>query len=307
MKGLELAREYYEKVGAPMLQQRFGELANRIAVGLAGPGSECFGYDDEISRDHDWGPAFCMWLTLEDYHKHAGDLQKAYEELPRVFNGFGPRRASPGEEFRVGPCSTAAFYSIFTGLARPPATLKEWLAIPEVSLATCTNGQVFSDPLGEFSRWRDCLLAYYPEDVWLKKIASRCFTTAQSGQYNFARSMNRGETFAAFWSLTEFCIDLMALVFLLNKRYAPFEKWMHRAVKDLPLLGEWTHSVVSKLISPLEVDKQLLAEEACSAIIRELRSQALSDSASDFLLDHAHSVHSRIADPGLRQRFAVVS
>jgi hypothetical protein len=99
----------------------------------------------------------------------------------------------------------------------------------------------------------------------------------------------------------------MALVFLLNKRYAPFPKWMHRAVKDLPLLGEWAHRVVSDLISQLTVDRQFMAEEACSVIIRELRSQELSDSSSDFLLDHAHSVHSRIADAGLRQRFAVVS
>lgn len=307
MKGLPLAREYYDQLGAPMLRQRFGEIEGRIAVGLVGPGSECFGYDDETSRDHDWGPAFCMWLTSDDYRQHGRELQKAYEELPGAFKGFGPRRASPGEEFRVGACPTVNFYATFTGLERPPATLREWLSIPEASLATCTNGQVFADPLGEFSRWRGALLAHYPEDVRLKKIASRCFTIAQSGQYNLPRSLKRGEPFAAFWFVAQLCVDIMSLVFLLNRRYAPFQKWMHRAVKDLPLLGEWAHGVVAELISPFSEDRPSLAEEACSLIIRELQSEGLTDASSDFLLDHAHSVHSRIADAALRQRFTVVA
>ena len=308
MKGLQLAQEYYTQIGEPMLRDRFGEIVDRIAVGFAGPGSECFGFDDEISRDHDWGPAFCIWLTDDDYQKYGKDLRSAYEELPKVFEGFGPRLASPGEEFRVGPCPTVTFYTIYLGINHLPSTLKEWLAIPDASLATCTNGQVFSDPLGEFSRWREALLVFYPEDVRLKKIASRCVTIAQSGQYNLPRSLKRGENFAAHWAVAQCCIDMMSLIFLLNKRYAPFHKWLHRAVKDLPLLGEWAHSTVIDLVSPTDLGQKVpVAEEACAIIIRELRSQGLTDSSSDFLLDHGHSVHERISDDDLRRRFTIVS
>lgn len=308
MKGLQLAQEYYHHLGAPMLRDRFGDLTDRIAVGLVGPGSECFGFDDEISQDHDWGPAFCMWLTSADYRQYGRDLQEAYEQLPKTFMGFGPRIASPGEEFRVGVCPTVTFYATYTGLDHPPNTLKEWLPISEALLATCTNGQVFSDPLGEFSRWREVLLAFYPEDIRLKRIASRCLTIAQSGQYNLPRSLKRRELFAAHWSVAQFCADMMSLIFLLNKRYAPFHKWMHRAVKDLPLLGEWAHSLVIDLIAPTDLnEKPPVIEAACAVIIRELQSQGLTDSSSDFLLDHGHSVHSRIRDDGLRQRFTVIS
>jgi hypothetical protein len=55
MKGLELSRQYFTDVAEPLLKRDFPALYPRLAAGLAGNGSECFGYDDEISRDHDWG------------------------------------------------------------------------------------------------------------------------------------------------------------------------------------------------------------------------------------------------------------
>ena len=66
-KGLELSQEYYETIGRPVLEELFPAYMDKIAVGLVGEGSECFGYDDMISMDHDYGPSFCIWLTKKDY------------------------------------------------------------------------------------------------------------------------------------------------------------------------------------------------------------------------------------------------
>ena len=307
MRGLDLAEEYYRAVGADMVREYFGAFSDRIAVGLAGPGSECFGLDDEISRDHDWGPGFCLWLTDEDDSRVGEALQQAYAQLPSVFLGFGPRQSSPGEEWRVGVSRTSAFFARFTGLNRPPATHQEWLWIPEHALATCTNGKVFFDPLGDFSLWRWTLLGYYPEDVRLKKIASLCLTIGQTGQYNFTRSMKRSESFSAAYCALKFCTDALALVFLLNRRYAPFYKWLHRAVRDLPVLGPLMHERVADLLrSESPADQAQTMEGITGLLIGEMKRQGLSDSSSDFLLDHASGVHAQISDPQLRQRLSVV-
>ena len=50
-----------------MIERNFPKLVGRYAAGMVGEGSGCFGFDDEISRDHDFGPGFCIWLTDDDY------------------------------------------------------------------------------------------------------------------------------------------------------------------------------------------------------------------------------------------------
>ena len=75
--GLRLARDYYETFGRPMIEKEFPAYMDKIAVGLAGRGSDCFGYDDEASRDHDWGPDFCMWVTDETWQEIGEALQQA--------------------------------------------------------------------------------------------------------------------------------------------------------------------------------------------------------------------------------------
>ena len=307
MKGLNLAEAYYNAHGAKMIARQFGSYARRIAVGFVGPGSECFGFDDDISRDHDWGPGFCLWLTAEDFKKIGADLQEAYAALPETFMGYGPRVASPAEAGRTGVNTISTFYQTYCGLDRLPASLGEWLNISEQSLATCTNGKVFDDSLGDFSRWREALLKFYPEDVRLKKMASRCLTAAQAGQYNVERSFKRNEFVAALYSEARFCEAVVSLVFLLNKRYTPFYKWMHAAMKELPVLGKLISLMISDLISRSDHHAKLaIIEEICSRIIDQLHQGELSDSNSDFLLDHAYSIHSRISDPNLRERFSMI-
>jgi hypothetical protein len=50
MKSLESSRRFYKEDVAGLIHTKFGEYEDRIAVGIAGEGSDCFGYDDHIMR-----------------------------------------------------------------------------------------------------------------------------------------------------------------------------------------------------------------------------------------------------------------
>ncbi len=297
MKGLKLAEAYYHDIGAPMIERLFPHYIKKIAAGFVGPGSECFGFDDHISRDHDWGPGFCLWLPHEIYIEIGKSLQEEYDKLPEVYKGYGPRKISEGEEGRIGVNSIPSFYRLYTGLDHYPEEINEWIRIPEQSLATCTNGKVFTDPLGLFSHWRNHLLGFYPEDLRLKKIASRCANIAQTGQYNWQRSLDRNAYYAALYSEIKFSSEVISLVFLLNRRYKPFYKWEHRAVKDLQILGKTVYSLIESFFaSKDQKEKKALINQICERLITELQNQGLSDARGDFLLDHAHNIHTKIKD-----------
>ena len=302
MKGLELSEKYFTEVGAPMIAAKFPEYRDKIAAGLVGDGSECFGFDDEISRDHDWGPSFCLWLTQQDYETIGQALQAEVDALPKDFEGVSSRTESAWGGGRTGVFEIGQFYKRFIGLDHPPTTLLEWRAVPEANLAITTNGKIFVDPLGDFTTFRKKLKDFYPEDVRLKKIASRCMTIAQAGQYNYLRCVKREEYVAAQWAETKFITDTISLGFLLNKQYRPFFKWMHRALKDLPVLGSDLHQGLANLVSihednlegSLYDQKNQLMEAISQLLIEELRRQGLSDSPSNFLLDHGPIVQSKI-------------
>ena len=308
MKGLDLAEQYFFEYGLPMIKNQFGDMAQHVAAGLVGPGSECYGFDDHLSRDHDWGPGFCLWINAEDFMQIGERLQTSYQSLPKKFKGYGPRRSSVGEEHRVGVTKTEQFYKIYTGLDHPPANVKEWLRIPEEALSISTNGKVFWDPSGQFSSWRKKLKQYYPEDVRIYKIAMLGVRLAQSGQYNFSRSFKRGEVFAQRYAEIQFCDDALSFTFLLNKQYAPFYKWRHRSVKDLSILGSCIYKKISDLFGTDDGNRKIkMIDRICHELIHELKAQGLTDQDSSFMLDHVASITDRLQDRSLRHRFSMVS
>lgn len=93
MKGLDLCRGFFQAHGKPLIKENFSFIRDRIAAGIVGEGSECLGFDDAVSRYHDWGPGFCLWLTDEDSDEFGPALQDAYERLPRNYMGFQRKTA----------------------------------------------------------------------------------------------------------------------------------------------------------------------------------------------------------------------
>ncbi len=305
MKGIELCEKFYLKYGAPLIHESFPEIEGLIAVALAGSGSECFGYDDEVSRDHDFEPGFCLFLPDEDQvnRKQAFALERAYAKLPMEFMGVRRNQLSPVGGNRHGVIRISDFFSDKTGRADGDLTWREWFYLPEQSLAEATNGKVFRDDLGLLSAVRE-RLSYFPKDVCLKKLAGNLLLMGQSGQYNYSRAVARSDTAAAQLSAIEFAKSAMHVIFLLNEHYMPYYKWTFRALRELPLLS-FLHEPLEYLISHENTEeeslkKKAMMEEIEESIVSQLRERKLTDFSGGEMEGHAYAVNDKIVGGDIR-------
>lgn len=313
MKGIEQARKFYTEVGIKMIADEFGDYQNRIAVGLAGHGSECFGFDDEVSCDHDFEVGFCMWLTREDEEKIGFKLLRAYDKLKEEYalkNGFSASRQSTAGASAQGVYTIDDFYRRYTGCDGAPRTWQDWLYTDSLFFAEATNGEVFRDDLGEFSKIRNQILKGMPEDVRAKKIGSLAVNMAQTGQYNYARCLKHGEDGAAMLALCEFVKGACAMAFLLEKKHMPYYKWAFKAMRTLNKFGE--------LVSPLEFlltadndengkkVKREIVEDVCCAFAKEINEQFDLGVEGRYLEPFGYAIQKRIKNAEIRNLHVIL-
>lgn len=357
VSGLKLARAFWTQMGKPMIAAKYPQYAGRIAAGLVGHGSECYGFDDAYSQDHDFGPRFCLWLTDEDYAAIGEQLEVDYEALPRKFSVDAQGRVtfeaharsdasgafpsagagSPvtpraqGANRRDGVFRIGDFFESITGYRTAPAQTAphEWLMLAESTLAAATNGEVFADPTGQFSKTRQGFKDM-PDDVRLALISKRLGMIAQAGQYNLPRSLKRGDGAAAWLSIHEFVQATASLVFLVNVPmvvgYMPYYKWQFAALRKLsgsmfallPNVGEQLETVMrlssaacyggagfgegGKGAAPAIKKINDIVEQIAADIVRELKREHLTTSGETFLEWQRPYVEDHIAsdDPVLK-------
>ena len=300
MQGLKEAKQLYLSHGQQMIHELFPKYEGRIAVGLAGHGSECFGFDDEQSRDHDFPLGFCLWIDDETDREIGIELSRAYRALPIR----AAKEHSAMAEKSRGVCRISDFYRRYTGTGAAPEELMHWLSLPSHALAEATNGQVWRDDQGLFSGIRETLLHGMPEDVRLKKLAARALEMAQCGQYNYPRMIKRGEYGAAMLCLTRFVNAACEGIYLINRRHMPYYKWQLRGMESLEKMAYMKEALEFLLTAENDAEgsklKELVIEDICKEFIINLKRQELTDGNWDYLEPHAFRIISRIENRELR-------
>lgn len=305
MQGLEISKNFYREYGEPMLREQFPELLDKIAVGLTGSGSECYGFDDDVSRDHDFEAGFCIFLPGEDKvdRRCAFLLERAYSKLPKEYAGLKRSVISPVGGNRHGVIRREDFFTDKVGTADGKLSDAQWLSIPEYALCEAVNGEVFHDGDGAFTAIREAL-GRYPEDIRRKKLAGNLLLMAQSGQYNYGRCLAHGESGAAQLAVNAFVESAMSCVFLLNGRYKPYYKWSFRAMRSLELLWQLADSFEFLLTGENTVEnaevKTDVIEDICALVIGVLKDQGLTDAVCGDLEKHAYSVNDSVGDAAIR-------
>ena len=257
-KGLDICREYFEEVGLPMLREKFPEYLDEIAVGLVGEGSDCYGFDDEYSRDHDWGPEFCIWVSDSTYEKTGKELEKAYSGLPAEFKGIKRAAAVQGNG-RRGVIKISDFcrrllgvwdQRIFEKKAGEPVAIRElidWSSVSDAGLSAFVNGQVWHDPSGLFSALREDVASGYPESVLYRKLAQGCGEFSQAGQYNLIRCIKRGDNVSAEIMKADGMRAACKLAYYIENRFPPHDKWLYKGLDGL-MGGESVRSALDTLM-----------------------------------------------------------
>ena len=244
LNGLRLSRDYYEQFGKAAFgsadakwnqdDSRDSQELDGICFAKLGEGSECFGLDDLLSKDHDFGPGFCIFVTRNQFDKYGEELEKLYNELPDNFRGFSRPKSIAGAP-RNGVIIVEDFLGRILELSGSELeflmenkTLSEevWLRTEDWRLKTVTNGEIFDGENSVYESIYSGLKKGYPDAIWRRRLAQKLGEICQSGQYNYQRLMVRQDLYGAILVLHDFERKVVEFLFLINRVYAPHEKWM---------------------------------------------------------------------------------
>ncbi len=245
IKGRELCRGFFLDTAKPVLDKYFPDL--RYSAGLLGYGSDVLGYDDEVSRDHMWGPRFYLFLAPADMVRKEEILSVLARNLPYTYRGYsvnfsrpdpndhGVRRPEFVTSGTVDPLIfTETFDDFLTeqlGTSSPEAmSAADWLTVSEHRLLSLAAGTFFEDRLG--LRGRLEAIRYYPETVRRYRIASNWDILA-SEQAFVRRCADVGDDLGSRIVAARMAERLMRLCFLYKKVYAPYSKWFGTAFAQL--------------------------------------------------------------------------
>ncbi len=237
LPGLDLCEAYYWESVRPIVLRHFPSLPH--AAALIGYGSDVIGCDTPLSRDHMWGPRMQIFLSCVDFDSNRQRLDQALRnELPTTFRGYSTHFGPPDQEgislltsIESGPVNhlievttLEEFWERELGVDPflDPTPL-DWLTFQEHRLLTLTAGRVFHDDLNLHAVREQ--FAYYPTDVWLYLLASQWMLISQEEPF-MGRTGENGDELGSRVIAARLVERLMRLCFLMEKRYAPYSKWL---------------------------------------------------------------------------------
>lgn len=250
LKGHVYCKILFNEVFLPVLKECFPEILPRLSAGVIGLGSDVLGADDELSRDHDWGPSKCQLLLSEqDIAAYGASISQVLEAaMPDAFLGIETAKLQP-KTIRISTID--AVYRDFHESAYPPVTIEEWAAADANDLYYASSGFVLYDPSNALSeRISAFQKAYYPADIWRWKVASDLWGIWHNGDYNSSyRLAKRCDGIGLLIGQGAFVECTLRLLCLLNKRFPVYWKWLHWQAQSLP---KWM-DIIGPPLKKLEV------------------------------------------------------
>ena len=225
VSGIDLARMFYIEVVHPLIEGRAHSAAR------LGSGSDVLSFDTPRSTDHGWGPRLHIFVAASEVDAVRTIIDSS---LPAEFHGwpvyFGWDEVAVQHHVNIAPLGE--WLESHLGF-NPQAdiTVQNWLTTPQQLLLEATAGAVFHDPDGNLKRVRS-KLEWYPSDIWLWLLACQWRRIAQEEAF-VGRTAEVGDELGSRILTARIVRDLMRLCFLIERRYAPYSKWLGSAFRNL--------------------------------------------------------------------------
>ena len=232
VSGIDLARMFYIEVVRPLIEGRSHNAAR------LGSGSDVLGFDTPRSTDHGWGPRLHIFVAASEVDAVRTTIDS---NLPEEFHGwpvhFGWDEVAVQHHVNVVPLGE--WLESHLGFdPQVDITVQNWLTTPQQLLLEVTAGAVFHDPDGALKRVRN-KLEWYPNDIWLWLLACQWRRIAQEEAF-VGRTTEVGDELGSRILTARIVRDLMRLCFLIERRYAPYSKWLGSAFGNLRIASELT-------------------------------------------------------------------
>ncbi len=289
-KGMDLCRSYVEEIAYPDFEKKYPYLIGRVAFGLVGEGSDCLGFDDEWSMDHDFGPGFCLFLEQDDFEIYGSELQEWYEGLEKEYKGF--IRTSINGTHRLGVQAIESYFEYYTNSKTASDYIEKnrnnIINLRHEMLSAFFAGEMFRDPLGIFQGRRQAFAQVFEEelrDFWVIEQIKALREMAQAGQYNYPRLLERNDLVSAHMAKTRFAEACLKYIHYREHKFPPIYKWLKRSASEIQqweevvsLLEQWMNSEESTK----EVD--LIASYVISELSKDLDFVVIEK--GEFFLEH---------------------
>ncbi|MDB4939586.1 MAG: hypothetical protein JWO40_11 [Candidatus Doudnabacteria bacterium] len=261
--GLELNRMFYADVVGPLMKEHFPHL--KYSAALNGHGSDVLGFDTPKSMDHNWGPHLNMFFRKKDFRKYAPLVNKMLRKnLPYTYKGFSTNFSKEDPEAYLKQRAEFItsgevnhifrFFTIQSFLRHyiyfdrdDKIEFKDWLIFPEQALIEITAGEIYYDGLNELEKMRN-KFEYYPNDIWIYAMRVQWGKIVNELAFQ-ARSGEEEDELGSMVLAGHMVQTIMQMVFLMEKKYAPYRKWFGTAFSKLdsakkfqPLLEKIVHS-----------------------------------------------------------------
>lgn len=251
--GAQLSAAYYREAVAPLL------VGVPHSAALLGYGSDVIGMDTERSTDHGWGPRCTVLVADDEDVERVTVLLEA--GLPATFRGWPTRYGwdAVPVAHHVTVATVQAWMLKQLGVDPTlPLEAIDWLLLPQQRLLEVVAGPIFHDGLGDLEAIR-VRLEWYPDPVWVWLLGCAWQRISQEEAF-VGRTSEVGDELGSSVVAARQVRELMRLSLLIERRYAPYSKWLGTAFTQL--------EAAATLDRPLR--------EACTAASFEARQGALS-------------------------------